>query len=146
MFVLTCINDHFKRVIRWKDTMVSVTAILGLQAQCTSIMSFEIHRTHHECMGINITLRESLFSFLQCFSIAQDRAVDAGGEYNYNDTIVDFFSIKPWNWQSSSSQWSTLEYQCEDIQVICRRAASRKVTSSITSSKTGYRTSFPNSY
>ena len=89
MLVLTYVDEHYKTVIRRKDTNgFGDKAILALQAQCASITAFETHSTHREFTGLRIVPKESISAYLRRFSIARDKAEDAGNEYD-NDTLVD---------------------------------------------------------
>jgi hypothetical protein len=66
-------------------------------------------------MGLHIASQESLSSYLPHFSIARDKAEDAGNEYD-NDTLVDLFlsSLGTGSTEFYSAQCSTLEYQRTD--------------------------------
>jgi hypothetical protein len=89
MLILMYVDEHYKTVIWRKDTNgFGDKAILVLQAQCASITAFETHSTHHEFTGLQIAPKESISAFLHRFSIARDRAEDAGNKYD-NDTLVD---------------------------------------------------------
>jgi hypothetical protein len=91
MLVLTYVDEHYKTEIWRKDTNgFGNKAILVLQAQCASITAFETHSTHREFTGLQIAPKESILAYLRRFSIARDKAEDAGNEYN-NDTLVDLF-------------------------------------------------------
>jgi hypothetical protein len=91
MLILTYVDEHFKMVIQRKDTNgFSDKAILELQAKCASITAFETHSTHCEFTGLPIVPRESISAYLSHFSIAHDKAEDAGNKYD-NDTLVDCF-------------------------------------------------------
>jgi hypothetical protein len=53
MLILMYVDEHFKTVIRWKDTNgFGDKAILAIQAQCASITAFETHSAHCEFTGL----------------------------------------------------------------------------------------------
>jgi hypothetical protein len=120
MLVLTYIDEHYKIVIWRKDTNgFGDKAILTLQAQCASITAFETHSTHREFTGLQIVPKESISAYLHHFSIARDRAEDAGNEYD-NDTLVDLFlsSLGNSGHEYYSSFLSTLEFQRAETKSI----------------------------
>jgi hypothetical protein len=75
--------------------------------------------TQREFTGLKITSRESLSSYLHCFSVALDDAETAGNEYS-NDALVDLFlsSLRMDNTADSSILCTTLENQRADGQKI----------------------------
>lgn len=120
MLVLTYVDEHYKTVIRRKDTNgFGDKAILALQAQCASITAFETHSTHREFTGLRIVPKESISAYLRRFSIARDKAEDAGNDYD-NDTLVDLFlsSLGNSGHEYYSSFLSTLEFQRAETKSI----------------------------
>jgi hypothetical protein len=120
MLILTYVDEHYKTVIRQKDTNgFGDKAILVLQAQCASITAFETHSTHREFTGLRIVPKESSSAYLRRFSIVRNRAEDAGNEYE-NDTLVDLFlsSLSNSGHEYYSSFLSTLEFQRAETKSI----------------------------
>jgi len=120
MLILMYVDEHFKTVIRWKDTNgFGDKAILAIQAQCASITAFETHSAHCEFTGLWIVPKESISAYLHHFSIACNRAEDAGNKYD-NDILVDLFlsSLNTSGHEYYSSFLSTLEFQRAETKSI----------------------------
>jgi len=120
MLVLMYVDEHYKTVIRRKDTNgFGDKAVLALQAQCASITAFETHSTHREFTGLRIVPKESISAYLRRFGIARDRAEEAGNEHD-NNTLVDLFlsSLGNSGHEYYSSFLSTLEFQWVETKSI----------------------------
>ncbi len=110
---ITYVDNHYKTIIHRKETNgLGDKSVMTLQAQCASLSSAEQNNTHREFTGMKITLRESLSSYLHCFSMARDKAETAGNEYT-NDSLVDLFlsSLGTDNMAYYSILCTTLENQ-----------------------------------
>ena len=111
---------HFKTILQRKETNgFGDKAALALQAQCASLTSVERTITQRDFTGLKIASRESLSTYLHCFSVARDNAEMAGNEYS-NDALVDLFlsSLGTDNTAHYSILCTTLENQCADGQKI----------------------------
>jgi hypothetical protein len=107
--LLTYVDEHYKTIIRRKDTCgFGDKSFMALQTQCASLTSTEQNNTHKDFTGMRIASRESLSSYLHRFLMARDKAETAGNEYTNNSLVDLFLSILR----------TTLENQRADGQVI----------------------------
>jgi hypothetical protein len=89
--LLTHVDTHYMTIFQRKETNgFGDKSVLALQAQCASLMLVEQNNTQHDFTGMRIAPRESLFSYLYQFSMAQDKAETTGNEFTSN-ALVDLF-------------------------------------------------------